>query len=240
VSGLVDSWARQTLASLEAQHLKRSLEPLESPVGARVRIDGRELLNFSSNDYLGLANDGAVVEAARGALLRHGLGAGASRLVVGDTAAHQSLERALARFEGTEAAVLFNSGYAANVGALSALFGPGDVLFSDALNHASLIDGCRLSRAQVVVYPHRDVEALEALVASSGGRRSSQRPLVLEAGELGVTLEGKSGTPQQRWRRGRARPWSICVPAPAARRWRWPPTWRGRAGWWPATPIAAG
>lgn len=171
MSGLVDSWATQTLASLEAQHLKRSLEPLETPVGARVRIDGRELLNFSSNDYLGLANDGDVVEAARGALLRHGLGAGASRLVVGDTTAHQSLERALARFEGTEAAVLFNSGYAANVGALSALFGPGDVLFSDALNHASLIDGCRLSRAQVVVYPHRDVEALEALVRAHPGRR---------------------------------------------------------------------
>jgi 8-amino-7-oxononanoate synthase len=171
VSGLVDTWAEQTLASLDARHLRRTLEPLESPVGARVRIEGRELLNFSSNDYLGLANDRDVVEAGREALTRHGLGAGASRLVVGDTSAHQSLERALAKFEGTEAAVLFNSGYAANVGALAALFGPGDVLFSDALNHASLIDGCRLSRAQVVVYPHRDVEALEALVRAHPGRR---------------------------------------------------------------------
>ncbi len=171
MSGLVDGWAKETLSSLEARHLKRSLEPLESPVGARVRIAGRELLNFSSNDYLGLANDPDVVDAGRAAMLRHGVGSGASRLVVGDTTAHQSLERALAKFEGTEAAVLFNSGYAANLGALSALFGPGDVLFSDALNHASLIDGCRLSRAQVVVYPHRDVETLEALVRAHPGQR---------------------------------------------------------------------
>ncbi len=171
MSGRVDSWAKQTLSSLDAQHLRRHLEPLETPVGARVRIDGRELLNFSSNDYLGLATDPDVVEAGRAALLRHGVGTGASRLVVGDTAAHQSLERALAKFEGAEAAVLFNSGYAANVGALSALFGPGDVLFSDALNHASVIDGCRLSRAQVVVFPHRDVEALEALVRAHPGAR---------------------------------------------------------------------
>ncbi|MFZ5444032.1 MAG: 8-amino-7-oxononanoate synthase [Myxococcota bacterium] len=171
MSRLVDSWAEETLSALDAQHLRRRLEPLESPVGARVRVAGRELLSFSSNDYLGLATDADVVRAAQGALTRHGLGSGASRLVVGDTAAHQSLERALARFEGAEAAVLFNSGYAANVGALSALFGPQDVLFSDALNHASLIDGCRLSRAKVVVYPHRDLEALEALVRAHPGRR---------------------------------------------------------------------
>jgi 8-amino-7-oxononanoate synthase len=168
---LIDSWASEPLAQLERESLRRRLEPLESPVGARVRVDGRELLNFSSNDYLGLAADERVVAAARAALDVHGLGAGASRLVVGDTTAHQSLERALARFEGTEAALLFNSGYAANVGALTALFGPGDVLFSDALNHASLIDGCRLSRARVVVYPHRDVEALEALLRENPGVR---------------------------------------------------------------------
>ncbi len=167
----VEQWAAETLADIDARHLRRHLEPLESAVGARVKVGGRELLNFSSNDYLGLANDPQVVEAGRAALLRHGLGAGASRLVVGDTAAHQSLEAALARFEGVEAATLFNSGYAANVGVVSALFGPGDVLFSDALNHASLIDGCRLSRAQVVVYPHRDVAALAALVQAHPGRR---------------------------------------------------------------------
>jgi 8-amino-7-oxononanoate synthase len=171
LSSLVDSWAEEPLATLERQALRRHLEPLESPVGARVRVAGRELLNFSSNDYLGLAADPRVVAAARAALEVHGVGAGASRLVVGDSTAHQSLERALAAFQGTDAALLFNSGYAANVGTLTALFGPGDVLFSDALNHASLIDGCRLSRAQVVVYPHRDVEALEAAMAAHPGRR---------------------------------------------------------------------
>lgn len=171
MAGLIDSWAQESLSALERQHLRRFLEPLESPQGPRVQVGGRAYLNFSSNDYLGLANDPGVIEAGREALLRHGLGAGASRLIVGDTEAHVSLERALCRFVGSEAALLFNSGYAANVGVLSALFGPGDVIFSDALNHASLIDGCRLSRAQIEVFPHRDVEALEALVKRHPGRR---------------------------------------------------------------------
>ncbi|MCC6335583.1 MAG: 8-amino-7-oxononanoate synthase [Myxococcales bacterium] len=166
-----DAWARDELGVLEAKGLKRHLEPLESPQGPRIRVGGREYVNFSSNDYLGLANDEQVKEAAREAVLRHGVGSGASRLIVGDTTAHQSLERAVADFEGAEAALLFNSGYAANVGVLSALLGPGDVVFSDALNHASLIDGCRLAKAAVVVYPHRDVAALEALVAAHPGRR---------------------------------------------------------------------
>lgn len=171
MTGLVDTWAQETLSALERQHLRRFLEPLESPQGPHVRVGGRSYLNFSSNDYLGLANDPEVIEAGRQALLEHGVGAGASRLVVGDSQAHVCLERALARFNGSEAALLFNSGYAANVGVLTALFGPGDVIFSDALNHASLIDGCRLSRAQTVVFPHRDVEALEALVLAHPGRR---------------------------------------------------------------------
>jgi 8-amino-7-oxononanoate synthase len=171
MSLLVDEWAREELSALEAKGLRRHLEPLETPQGPRVRVGGRMYLNFSSNDYLGLANDAAVKEAARAAVLRHGVGAGASRLIVGDSTAHQALERAVAAFEGTEAALLFNSGYAANVGVLSALLAPGDVVFSDALNHASLIDGCRLAKATVVVYPHRDVTALEALVATHRGRR---------------------------------------------------------------------
>ncbi len=168
---MVDSWAREALAALEGQGLRRQLEPLGSPQGPRVQLGGRELINFSSNDYLGLANDAAVRAAAQAAVARHGVGAGASRLVVGDSEAHQSLERALADFEGAEAALLFNSGYAANVGVLAALLGPGDVVFSDALNHASLIDGCRLSRAEVVVYPHGDVAALETLAVRHRGRR---------------------------------------------------------------------
>jgi len=174
----VDAWAATELAALERAGLRRQLEPLDSPQGAVVTLGGRQYVNFSSNDYLGLANEPALARAAAAALERHGTGAGASRLVVGDTVAHASLERALARFEGTEAALLFNSGFAANTSVLPALLGPGDVVFSDALNHASLIDGCRLSRAQTVVYPHRDAAALDALLRAHPGRR---RLLVTDA-----------------------------------------------------------
>ena len=166
----VERWAEEDLGLLESNGL-RALEPLASPQGPRISVGGRWLINFSSNDYLGLANDPSLVEAAREAMSRLGLGAGASRLVVGDTTEHQALERELASFEGTESALLFNSGYAANLGVLSALCGPDDVVFSDALNHASIIDGCRLSRAKVVVYRHGDLAHLEQLITSSPGRR---------------------------------------------------------------------
>jgi 8-amino-7-oxononanoate synthase len=159
------------MAGLEARGLRRHLEPLESPQGPVVRIAGRELVNFSSNDYLGLAAAPPLREAAAAALAQHGLGSGASRLVVGDSTAHQRLEARLASFERAEAALLFNSGYAANVGTLQALLGPEDAVFSDALNHASLVDGCRLSRARTVVYPHADVEALERALRSTPARR---------------------------------------------------------------------
>ncbi len=170
-ASVVAQWAREGVDSLQSKGLLRSLEPLESPQGPRICIDGQWLSNFSSNDYLGLANDVRLREAAQAALLKCGVGSGASRLVVGDSGEHQALEAELAHFEGTESALLFNSGYAANVGVIGALCGPGDVVFSDELNHASIIDGCRLSRAQVVVYPHRDVGALEQLVAKTAGRR---------------------------------------------------------------------
>lgn len=170
-AGPVDEWAASDLAALERAGLRRHLEPLDSPQGAVVTLGGRQYLNFSSNDYLGLAAEPALARAAAAALERHGTGAGASRLVVGDTAAHASLERALARFEGAEAALVFNSGFAANTGVLPALLGPGDVVFSDALNHASLVDGCRLSRAQTVIYPHCDAAALGELLRAHPGRR---------------------------------------------------------------------
>ena len=165
------SWAEEELSRLDALDLRRTLEPLESPQGPVVRIAGREVINFSSNDFLGLAADPALIAAARGALEAHGAGSGASRLVVGDTTAHRRLEARLAHFEGTEAAVLFNSGWAANVGVISSLLGPGDVVFSDALNHASIVDGCRLSRAKVHVFPHLDVSALARALREIPGRR---------------------------------------------------------------------
>lgn len=173
--GLVDDLARAELAQLASLGLARGLEPLSSPPGAEVEVEGprgpERLVNFSSNDYLGLAAEPRVAEAlARGAA-RWGAGAGASRLVTGDFTPHRALEQALALLEGAEDALLFNSGYAANLGLLPALAGPEDLVCSDALNHASLIDGCRLSRARVEVYPHRDVAAVERLLVQGAGAR---------------------------------------------------------------------
>jgi 8-amino-7-oxononanoate synthase len=164
-------WAEEDLRALSAQGLRRHLEPLDSPQGPMIRIGAEMLVNFSSNDYLGLARDPRLTDAAIAALHRHGLGAGASRLIVGDTTAHQSLERKLAAFKDAQAALLFNSGYAANVGVISALCGKDDVVFSDELNHASMIDGCKLSRAKIAVYPHCDVKRLDLLLRGIPGRR---------------------------------------------------------------------
>lgn len=172
MSDRVTSWAREDLAALESRGLLRSLEPLTSRSGAEVVVNGEErLINFSSNDYLGLSTDPQLVAQLKSAFEEHLGGAGASRLITGDSVAHRALEKTAARFEGTEAALVFNSGYAANVGTLSALLGEDDVVFSDALNHASIVDGCRLSKAQVVVYPHRDVAKLSELLAAHSGRR---------------------------------------------------------------------
>lgn len=169
----LQSWALSQLDGLRAQGLERHLEPLRSGQGSTVRVGDETLINFSSNDYLGLASSPLLVEALSAAAKSHGVGSGASRLVAGDSPWHQTLETELARFLKTEAALLFNSGYAANVGLISALWGKGDTLFCDALNHASLIDGCRLSRANVVIYPHGDVETLERRMAEPhDGRRA--------------------------------------------------------------------
>jgi 8-amino-7-oxononanoate synthase len=171
VPGPTAQWAVEDLHALELKGLLRHLEPLESAQGPVVHIGGRALINFSSNDYLGLAADSDLAGAVHQAVARFGVGSGASRLIVGDSTAHRALESAAAEWMNTEAAVLFNSGYAANLGVLSTLVGEGDVIFSDALNHASLIDGCRLSKARAVVYPHRDVAALGRLLEANPGRR---------------------------------------------------------------------
>lgn len=170
-ASVADGWAREDLEALGAKGLRRALEPLDSPQGARVRLGDGWLINFSSNDYLGLAASPAVRAAAASALERYGVGTGASRLVVGDMVPHQRLEARLVRFERAQAVRLFNSGYAANTGILPALVGPGDAVFSDALNHASLVDGCRLSRARVTVYPHADVAALRRALEETPARR---------------------------------------------------------------------
>jgi 8-amino-7-oxononanoate synthase len=142
----------------------------EGAQGPLIVVEGREYLAFCSNDYLGLASHPRIVEAAVDAALRYGIGQGASHLLGGHSAAHERLESALAEFVQMPRALLFSSGYQANIGAVTALAGPEDVVFSDALNHASLIDGMRLSRARVVRYPHGDVDFLSQAVAASGGK----------------------------------------------------------------------
>jgi 8-amino-7-oxononanoate synthase len=134
-------------------------------------LDGRPLVNFGSNDYLGLAGDPRLAAAAAAALREEGAGSGASPLLTGHAAAHHRLETRLAEFEGVQSAVLFPSGFAANTGTIAALVGPGDVVFCDAANHASLWDGCRLSRADVRAYPHADCRALDRLLAAAGRYR---------------------------------------------------------------------
>jgi len=136
-----------------------------------VTIEGRDLVNFGSNDYLGLASDPRLAQAVADALCREGWGSGASPLVTGHAELHRQLERRLADFEGTEATLLFTSGYSANSGTVAALVGTGDVVFSDSKNHASLFDGCRLSRADVRPYPHADCQELDRLLARAGRYR---------------------------------------------------------------------
>ncbi len=165
------SWIDDELLALERQHLRRRPVTRDGPQSARLSIDGGELVNFGSNDYLALAADPRLARAVVEAVVAEGWGSGASPLVTGHAALHRQLEERLAAFEGTEAALLFTSGFAANAGTIAALVGPGDVVFCDRKNHASLFDGCRLSRADVRVYPHGDCQRLASLLAQSKGCR---------------------------------------------------------------------
>ncbi len=159
------------LADLESRGLKRQRRLLESPQGARVRVDGRDYIAFCSNDYLGLAAHPELIEAAREGAARYGVGAGASHLILGHLAAHHELEERLAAFTGLPRALLFSTGYMANLGVVTALTGRGDAVFADRLNHASLNDAALLSRADFRRYPHLDLAALGRLLAASGARR---------------------------------------------------------------------
>ncbi len=159
----------QRLQELERLGRSRRTRIVSGPQGPRVQLDGKHVLLLCSNNYLGLAEHPRVREAAADAAMRWGAGAGASRLVSGTMTIHRRLERRLAAFEGAEECVLFGSGYLANAGAIGALAGRGDTIFSDELNHASIVDGCRLSRAEVIVYKHRDVDDLERSLRLHGG-----------------------------------------------------------------------
>lgn len=165
------AWIDQELATLDALGLRRRLVERQGAQGPVIEVDGVSLVNFGSNDYLGLAASPELRSAVQAALEADGWGSGASPLVTGRGEWHARLERAIADFEETEAALLFPSGFAANVGAIAALAGKGDLILSDAKNHASVIDGSRLSGAQVRIYPHVDMLSVEKYLAQASGFR---------------------------------------------------------------------
>jgi 8-amino-7-oxononanoate synthase len=166
------------LAGLEADGLRRSRRTLQTAQGARVAVEGREYVSFCSNDYLGLASHPELVEAACEGARAFGVGAGASHLVLGHARAHDELEAALARFTRQPAALLFSSGYMANLGLITVLAGRGDGVFADRLNHASLTDAALLSRADLRRYPHLDLAAAERMLESS---RTARKIIVSDA-----------------------------------------------------------
>ncbi len=161
------AWIDDEFETLESLDLRRSLRLRSGVQGPTVTIDNQQVVNFGSNDYLGLAADARIAAAVRDALDGDRYGSGASPLIVGRSDLHDALERELARFEQTEAALVFPSGFAANVGAITALASRGDIIFSDAKNHASIVDGCRLSGARVQVYPHADVDYLNTMIGQA-------------------------------------------------------------------------
>ncbi|TFG59456.1 MAG: 8-amino-7-oxononanoate synthase [Deltaproteobacteria bacterium] len=161
----------EEIVALKEKGRYRFLRRLSTPQDARITIEGKEVLNFSSNNYLGLANHPEVVAALADYAGRYGVGSGASRLISGHMDVHAELEEAMARFKGSEGCLTFSAGYMANLGILSTLGSPDTTIFSDEWNHASIVDGCRLSRARVEVYRHTDVTHLEDLLRASSSRR---------------------------------------------------------------------
>jgi len=167
------------LDDLKRSGLHRSLKTIEKISGARITIDGKELINFCSNDYLGLSQHPKVKEKAIEIIKEFGFGAGASRLISGNTIIHAELEKKIARLKKREAAVIFPTGYMANLGAITSLVDENDTVIIDRLNHASIIDACRLSKAKLQVYPHKDTQALEKILQRSG--KSRRRLIVTDA-----------------------------------------------------------
>jgi len=167
------NWINEEIAGLKEAGLFNIIRTIDSPMDAWVVIDGRRLLNFCANNYLGLANDPRIRSAAHQAIESYGVGPGAVRSIAGTMSLHIKLEERLAEFKRAEACISFQSGFSANLATIPALVGRGDIIFSDELNHASIIDGCRLSRAKVVRYSHNDVSDLRRKIAETTefGRR---------------------------------------------------------------------
>jgi glycine C-acetyltransferase len=167
MSDIKTAWIDQEIATLKGQGLFNTIRTLASAQGAWLVVDDHRVLNFSSNNYLGLANHPRLIAAARQAMETYGIGPAAVRSIAGTMSLHLELEQRLAAFKGVEAAITFQSGFMANLAAIPALVGKGDVIFSDELNHASIIDGCRLSRAEIVRYHHADPNDLKQQIAAT-------------------------------------------------------------------------
>ena len=159
------------LRELEEKDLLRTIISRSSPQGPLIRIDKKKYLNFSSNDYLGLSGNPELIQAVHDSLQKYALGSGASRLLAGGSMLHKKLEERIARFKGTESALIFNSGYSANTGIIPSVTAETDAIFSDELNHASIIDGCRLSRAKTLIYRHGNMQHLQTLLKKTKARR---------------------------------------------------------------------
>src|SRR5215207_10305827 len=156
---------KQRLAELDQQGLRLHPRTLDGPTGARARFDGRDVINLASNNYLGLANHPKLVEASIEAARKYGAGSGAVRTISGTMTLHVELEERIAAFKNVEACVVFQSGFVANSGTVAAVLTPEDHIISDELNHASIIDGCRLSKAKIHVFPHKDAAAAGKILA---------------------------------------------------------------------------
>jgi glycine C-acetyltransferase len=159
-------WITDELSSLKQQGLYNTIRTIGSPQGAWLVVDGKKVLNFCSNNYLGLANHPRILAAAKGAIEKYGVGPAAVRSIAGTMSLHVELEQRLAKFKGAEACITFQSGFTANLATVPALVGKEDVIFSDELNHASIIDGCRLSGAKVVRYGHNNIASLRETIAN--------------------------------------------------------------------------
>src|SRR3989304_9632232 len=156
------NWISESLQGLKKGGLLINIRTIDSPIGAKIKVDGKWVLNFCTNNYLGLANNLKLKKAAKRAIDKYGIGPTAVRTIAGTTKLHLELEKALAKFKKTEDVITFQSGFNANIATIPALVGEGDLIFSDELNHASIIDACRLSKAEVVRYKHCDPKDLEA------------------------------------------------------------------------------
>ena len=167
------TWLKEQVQSLKDQHLYNNILTIESAVGPEIKISGKTLLNFCSNNYLGLANNPEMKKAAIEAIKKYGIGPAAVRTIAGTTVLHKELEAALAKFKKAEAVITFQSGFSANIAVIPALVGEGDLIFSDELNHASIIDGCRLSKAEVIRYAHINPADLEEKLKAADKKAES-------------------------------------------------------------------